>query len=110
MALGQECVKTDNWAAKLPMILPTGIAEAPSQDQSLYARDDVWNPLETVYREYLVRYPNSFFYRTNFAKHAYDGGHMDVAREQFKILANDWDRSVLSESEYATIMANLNPK
>jgi len=107
---GQECVKTDNWAAKLPMILPTGLAEASDQDASLYSRDDIWNPLEKVYRDYLDRYPHSINYRTYFAKHAYDGGHTDVAREQFKILGSDWDRSVLTDSEYARIMANLNSK
>jgi len=110
ISFGKECVKTGNWAAKIPMIFPTGIAEASDQDPTLYSRDDIWQPLEIVYREYLSRYPDSVNYRTFFAKHAYDGGHKDIAREQFKILGDNWDRSVVSESDHATIIANLGHK
>ncbi len=108
MAFGQECVQTGNWAAKLPMILPIGISESSDGDQSLYARPEIWTAVEKTYRDYLAHYPNSIFYRTNFAKHAADGGHLDVAREQIKILGNDWDHAVLSEADYAALVAKFN--
>jgi hypothetical protein len=110
LAFGKECVSGGDWAAKIPMILPTGIAESGNGDPSLYTDPDIWALLEKVYREYLARYPNAINYRTNFAMHAYDGGHKDVAREQFKILGGGWDRSVLTEARYATIMSDLNSK
>ncbi len=110
MAFGLQCVKTGNWAAKIPMILTTGIAESSEGDPSIYAQPDVWKIVETNYREYLTRYPDAIFYRTGFAKHAADGGHLDVAREQFKILGSDWDQFAISEMEYAELMAKINAK
>jgi hypothetical protein len=110
MSFGAECAKTNNWQAKLPVILCVGIAEASDQDPTLYARDDVWKAVEKVYRDYLAHYPNSISYRTAFAKHAYDGGHLNVAREQFNILRGDFDKSVLSNEEFMKINAGLNSK
>jgi hypothetical protein len=110
VSFGKECVKTGNWAARIPMIFPTSIAEASDQDSTLYSRDDIWQPLEEVYREYLSHYPDSVNYRTWFAKHAADGGHLDVAREQLKILGSNWDHAVLSESDYADLIAKINSK
>jgi len=107
ISFGNECVKTGNWAANIPMIFPTGIAEASDQDPTLYSRDDIWQPLEKVYREFLSRYPDSVNYRTYFAKHAYDGGHKDIAREQFKILGDNWDRSIVPEADHAAIITDL---
>jgi len=110
IAFGKECVRTGNWAAKIPLIFPLGISESVGNDPNLYKRPDVWALLEIVYREYLARFPHAVFYRTDFAKHAYDAGHKDIAREQFEILDNEWDRSVLSNAQYAAIMAGLNAR
>jgi len=110
IAFGKECVRTGNWAAKIPLIFPLGISESVGNDPNLYKRPDVWALLEIVYREYLARFPHAVFYRTDFAKHAYDADHKDIAREQFEILDNEWDRSVLSNAQYAAIMAGLNAR
>ena len=103
MAFGQQCVDTGNWSAKLPMILTTGISESADGDPTLYQRPEIWTAVEKVYRDYLQRYPHAVFYRTSFAKHAYDSGHMDIAREQLRILGPDWDRDVLSDEEFIKI-------
>ena len=110
VSFGKECMKTGNWVAKIPMIFPASIAEASDQDSTLYSRDDIWKPLEEVYTEYLSHYPQSVNYRTWFAKHAADGGHLDVAREQLRILGSNWDHNVLSESDYAALIAKINSK
>ena len=106
-AFGHECVAGGNWSSKIPMILPVGIAESSDNEGAIYSDPKVWATLQIVYREYLSRYPNAIFFRTNYAKHAFDGDHLDVAREQFKILGEDWDRDVLSDAQMADIRAQL---
>lgn len=110
LAFGQECEKGGNWSAKLPTILTTGIAEASQTENGLYKRDDVWVAVEKTYREYLEHYPNGIFFRTSFAKHAYDSGHRDIALEQFRILGNNWDHSTVSDEEYQAIAVDLGLK
>lgn len=39
--------------------------------------------------------------RSLSAKSAVSGEHWDVAREQFKILGDNWDRDVFKDNEYA---------
>ncbi len=104
---GQECLKGENWSAKLPMILTTGVAEMAEQDPTLYTRPDVWPLIEKTYRAYLEHYPKSSFYRTSFAVHAFDGGHPDIAKEQLTILGNDWDRSTISPQKYFVMATKL---
>jgi hypothetical protein len=88
------------------MILIESISDAGSRDPSVYARPEIWGPLEKVYRGYLQHYPNSVHYRSQFARNAAQGGHWDVAKEQFKILGDDWDRDVFdSKDEYAQMLA-----
>jgi hypothetical protein len=108
VAFGQECVKTGNWSAKVPTILIRGISEASDLDPSLYTRPDIWPLVEKTYHDYLAKFPKSIYYRTAFAKHAFDGGHTEIAREQFRILGNDWNRSVLTVVQYAKIYTALN--
>ena len=74
----------------------------------------VWEPLEKVYREYLRHYPESTIYRSEFAKCAAQGGHWKIAKEQFDILGDEWDRGTFEGGEYksflesATRQANAN--
>jgi hypothetical protein len=103
---GLECSTSTNWSAKIPIMLAESITDAADRDPSVYARPEVWTPLEKVYRDYLDRYPKSVHYRSLFAKSAVAGEHWDVAHEEFKILGDDWDRGVFKNSEYAD-MTNL---
>jgi hypothetical protein len=100
---GLECAASDNWSAKIPMILIEGIDDAGGRDPSIYARPDIWPPVEKVFRAYLDHYPNSVSYRSRFIKCAADGSHWDVAAEQLKILGNEWDREVFKDNEYPQI-------
>ncbi len=103
IAFGQQCAAGGNWAGRIPLVFPHAIADIADQDPDVYQDPALWDKLEAVYRTYLERYPDATLYRTFFAKHAYDGGHRAIALEQFKILGDNWDREVLSESEHATI-------
>lgn len=110
LSFGDECVNTGNWNAKLPMVLQLGIRNAANGDPALYKRDDIWVKLEKPYRDFLSHYPTSVFYRTCFARDAFDSGHLDVSREQFAILGNNWDREVLKEADYRAMAATLGTK
>ena len=110
LTFGQEAEKTDRWDSMIATILTKGLAIDADNDDSVYKRDDVWPAVEKNYREFLRRYPKSVGIRTYFAKHAYDGGHLDIAREQFKILGPDWDPTAIDGNTYGRIMMFLNAK
>lgn len=100
---GLECAASDNWAAKIPMIYVESLTDAASRNPSIYARPEIWEPLEKVYRGYLERYPDSIHYRSLFAISAVQGGHWDVANEQFKILGDEGDEGAFKEIDYGKI-------
>jgi hypothetical protein len=77
------------------------ISQASDQDPDIYKRSEVWEPVEKNYRKYLAQYPQSIFFRTSFAKHAADSGRWSIAKEQFDLLGDNWDRGVLSDAEHA---------
>jgi hypothetical protein len=107
-AFGEECAASTNWAAKIPLILVEAISDAGDRDPSVYGRPEIWAPLEKVYRAYLERYPDSATYRSRFARNAVQGEHWEVAKEQFKILGDDWDHTVFKGTEYAEMTALAN--
>jgi tetratricopeptide (TPR) repeat protein len=107
LSFGKECLDGNNWSAKLPMILTTSLAEASQQDPSIYDRPDVWALVEKTYRSYFDHYPKNTFYRTAFAEHAFDSGHMDIAKEQLTILGDDWDRASLTVQKYFVMTSKL---
>jgi hypothetical protein len=83
---GLECSTSENWSAKIPIILAESISDAADRDPHIYTRPEIWGPVEKVYRAYLEHYPDSVHYRSLFTKCAVGGEHWDIAREQFKIL------------------------
>jgi hypothetical protein len=105
---GLECAKSTNWAAKIPMVLVEAVSDRADRDPTTYAQPEIWGPLEKVYREYLSRFPNSIHYRSLFALSAAQGGHWDVAKEQFKILGDDWDPDVFPDTLYADTIRAVN--
>lgn len=98
---GLECTASDNWSAKIPMIYVECLTDAASRNPSIYARPEIWEPLEKVYRGYLERYPDSIHYRSLFAISAVQGGHWDVANEQFNILGDEGDEGAFKEIDFA---------
>jgi len=110
LAFGQECIKSGNWSTKIPMILPVAMIRVGEHDTSVFARPDIWVPLEKAYRDYLEHYPKAVYFRTNFARQAYAGGYKDVACEQMKILGDDWDITVMTPAEYRAMAADVGAK
>jgi hypothetical protein len=97
---GLECAKGGDWAARVPTLLEDAIHERAVHDTALFAQPETWQPLEQMFRGYLARYPDSAHYRSLFALEAAFGGHWDVAKEQFKILGDDWDPHVCGEGTH----------
>ena len=98
---GLECSTSDNWSSKIPIILAESITDVADRGPHIYIQPAIWDLLEKVYRAYLDHYPNSIHYRSLFAKCAVNGEHWNIAREQFKILGDDWDRNIFKQNEYA---------
>jgi len=108
LTFGSECIKTENWAAKVPMIFISAISDLAEDNTKIYSMPQVWDPLEKVFREYLNHYPESTIYRSQFAKCAAQGGHWKIAKEQFDILGDEWDRETFSEIEYKSFLESAN--
>ncbi len=104
----QECVATQNWTFKIPMVLASGLdSVADNGDRDIFAHDEVWKLAESTYRKYLEIYPRSTKYRSYFLRAAFLGNHQDVVREQYKILGKNWDGLILSEEEYKAITTSV---
>jgi len=99
-AFGLECAKSDDWATKTPAMLLDTVTDAAESDPRFYARPEIWQPIERVYRDYLRQFPNAITYRSRFLKCAVQGGHWDTAAEQLKLLGSDWDRSIFDGDSY----------
>jgi hypothetical protein len=108
MAFAQQCVDTQDWKHSLPLILTYVVKKSNVPD--VFAQAEVWDMVERVYRAYLDHYPDAVYYRTEFARYAYEGGHKDIAREQFKILGDSWDHTAVTDKEYADMIQDLNSK
>jgi hypothetical protein len=110
VAFARECVNTQNWTFKIPMVLASALdMVADNGDPDIFARDEVWTFVEPVYRKYLELHPRSTYYRTFFLRAAYLGHHRNVVSEQYKLLGQDWNTSILSDDEYKAIMASVGP-
>jgi tetratricopeptide (TPR) repeat protein len=104
----RTCVDTQNWTFRIPMVLASALdMVADNGDSDLFARTEVWTFVEPVYRKYLELHPRSTRYRTFFLRAAYLGHHRDVVSEQYKLLGQDWDTSILSDDEYRAIAASV---
>jgi hypothetical protein len=98
---GVEAAKTQNWSAKIPMVLVDLMVSDLWKKHPEYLTDpDKWQVLESTFRGYLNQFPRSNYYRSIFARWATEGQHWVVAEEQFKILGDDWDRVVFPGSRY----------
>lgn len=100
---GIECVRSENWRGKLPLILPIAIKDLADQQEDLYRNDEVWNLVAPVYEKFLEHYPDSISTRTTYADCAARGGRIDVLQKQLSELGENWDRSVWSNADYDRI-------
>jgi hypothetical protein len=107
-AFALASVQGGDWAAKIPLVMVDELTYREQDDAQVYARPEIWQPLESVFREFLWRYPASVHYRSLFALDAAKGGHWDVAKEQFKILGDNWDPDVFPDSLYVDTMKQVN--
>lgn len=98
---GVECAKTQNWPAKIPMVLVDSMVSHLWKKHPEYLTDaGKWAVLDAAFRGYLDHYPASNYYRSIYARWATEGAHWNVAQEQFKILGDHWDRVVFPGSRY----------
>ncbi len=98
---GRECLHLPNAPPNVASAFFSAMAQAYQLDRDAYRRPGVWEPLSQAYQQFLEKYPQSIRARTGYAVHAAQGGHWAVAREQFAILGDHWDRADLSLGDHA---------
>jgi hypothetical protein len=98
---GQECIDSPNPQPEALTAFVIAISQESDIDHQIYKRPEVWAPIQQAYQLILNQHPQSIFSRTMFAKHAEQGGHWDIAKEQLTLLGDNWDRSAMSGAEHA---------
>jgi hypothetical protein len=94
IAFGRACRDTQNFRARIPLLLASAHSEAshrlPDGDQrrAYLGRDDVWNDLHMVFEEHLKRFPDDAENRTHYAALAYLAKQYDEATRQFRTLGD----------------------
>lgn len=91
LAFGRECRATENWRARIPMILASAHLELAQQSGNpgeYFSQPNVWDELQSLYEAYLSFYPNGRLDRSNYAKIAAASGHWDVAAKQLDMLGD----------------------
>jgi hypothetical protein len=66
LTFGIECLKTERWNAKIPIVLCKGIEMMADQSESIYADEDIWQLVSKTYETYLEKYPKSTTFRTEY--------------------------------------------
>ncbi|MDB5291698.1 MAG: hypothetical protein JWL69_2939 [Phycisphaerales bacterium] len=97
VALGRECLRTENWRAGIPSLLVEvhdTLAEASGDSGEYYSRPQVWADLSAVYEGGLLNFPAAVRMRCQYAKVAAKCGHWDVADRQFKKIGDAPDLAV----------------
>lgn len=54
--------------------------------------DKEWNEIQQAFERYLAAHPDDLRIRNMFAQHAFWGGRVRVAAEQFRLIGQEWDR------------------
>ena len=49
---GIECLKTERWDAKIPMVLCKGIHTMADQSESMYANENIWELISKTYETF----------------------------------------------------------
>ena len=94
LAFGEECYKTGNYTAKIPMLLIAAHKTVSSYtpDQMVYYKQPrVWQDMKRVLEPYLRVRPDDYESRNQFCSLAGATGHWDVAHEQLDHLGDHVD-------------------
>ncbi len=100
---GIQCVKTDRWADRIPLVMPNGLELIADQQPEIYAAPGVWKAVSGVYEEFLKRYPSSCGYRTKYLQAAYVAKQWPTVNSQLAALGDDWDRQELDDETFEKI-------
>lgn len=109
---GHLCQATRDWPARLPFILVEAhrrVAASTPHPADYWRRPDVWNDVQTVYRDCLaVARPDAVYERSSFALYACTAGQWKVATGLFKELGDHPNLRALggmSPAQYKELVA-----
>jgi hypothetical protein len=94
IAFGHECRDAMNWHAQLPFLLIDAhqqLAKMMADPQAYYHQPEVWEDIDSVYRQFFAAWPNEPYTRSRYAYYASLCGQWGIAREQFQRLGDKAD-------------------
>lgn len=92
LEFGRECVRTENWRARIPFVLVRAhewLATNSKDAAQYFAQPQVWQDINAVYSGAVLNFPDNLLYRSEYAKYAARCGHWDVAHEQFEKIGDE---------------------
>ena len=99
LAFGQECLKTGNWKARIPLILSEAhealaINHRPSPDAYFTTSPNIWKDIRAANEPYLKAYPKASYDRSRYTYFACRCEQWPAAHEQFGLLGDGGQISV----------------
>jgi hypothetical protein len=108
VAFGRQCLDAPQ---PLPASLTAffvGVSDINDEEPDVYTHPEVWVPIDRGYRLFLTQFPQSTRFRTAYARHAAQANRWDIAKEQFALLGDHWDRAMISQADHDLYVAAAN--
>jgi hypothetical protein len=96
-SFGRESVKKAPAGSRIPGVLLTAHWEMyfRSGENKSYFRDpNIWKEMKEVYQTLTKSFPEANSTHNWFSRTAYLAGDYETAREELKIIGDDWDKNV----------------
>jgi hypothetical protein len=118
LEFGRECVKGGNYKARIPFILIEAhmrLAQYPRGDRTFYSskpdpghfkEPGVWEDVRSVFEPYLKQSPDAHRDRSSYARLACWCFQWKEAKQQFRTLGDNLDRSAFESEEELTLLRN----
>jgi tetratricopeptide (TPR) repeat protein len=70
-----------------------------NNDPDYFKNKEVWEELKAVYSELIRRFPESIIFHNRYARTAYLAGDQEIAKREFEVIGDNWDREVWGTQE-----------
>jgi tetratricopeptide (TPR) repeat protein len=96
-SFARESVRKAPPKSRIPMVLATAhweIYNRSGENASYFGNPNIWKEMKEVYQTVTKSFPEAKTTHNWFARTAYLAGDYEVAREELKIIGDDWDKGV----------------
>jgi hypothetical protein len=89
LAFARALRRTGNWGVRAPMVLVEAHESVADGKRRYFQRDEVCDELQSLYEDFLKRYPDAGYDRSQYAQRLSACGRWSEAHRQFQLLAPD---------------------